>query len=151
MCLFFLLVLSSLHSGLFHILYFFNKVLQNMSQLYWQKYYTNSCKKKKKKMFSVQKGCEDCRISSRLLYFYFAILIYDFTRQVLSSSQNWLRKSLCYWDRLSGDDGYCCESLPDTHWAGKRCSGPQSPGVRNQVIQAIVGFFLMCINAISLY
>ena len=106
---------------------------------------------KKKKMFSVQKGCEDCRISSRLLYFYFAILIYDFTRQVLSSSQNWLRKSLCYWDRLSGDDGYCCESLPDTHWAGKRCSGPQSPGVRNQVIQAIVGFFLMCINAISLY
>lgn len=85
-----------------------------MSQLYWQKYYTNQCKKKKK-MFSVQKGSEDCRIRSRLLYFYFAVLISDFTREVLPSSQNWLRKSLCYLGRLSGDDRYCFESLPDTH------------------------------------
>ena len=150
MCLFFLLVLSSLHSGLFHILYFFNKVLQNMSQLYWQKYYTNSCKKKKNVLCAERLWrLQDQQQALILLFRYFDIRFHK-TRQV-SSSQNWLRKSLCYLGRLSGDDRYYCESLPNTHWAGKRCSGPQSPGVRNQVIQAIVGFFLMCINAISLY
>lgn len=45
-----------------------------MSQLYWQKYYTNPGKKKKKKMFSAQRGSEDCS-NSRLFYLHFAILI----------------------------------------------------------------------------
>lgn len=69
MCLFFLLVSSPLYSGLFYILHLFNKVLWSTSQLYWPKYHTDQCKKKKKS-FSEQ----------RIFYLSFAIVISDFVK-----------------------------------------------------------------------